>query len=470
MIRLWPRTLSGQWIALMLLAVALSQGAALLIYRIERWHAVRNVVREECLGRAVSAYRLTVSTAPEQQHAVLQTIETPLTRYWLSRHAPDDPAVPWASEAGAQLRRPTTGISRAGAAGSLFLQEAAAHPQIEAQWHSLPPHQWLPEQTLHWANLPEWNGFGFAIPLEGGQWFNMVYAKPDHLLRTRFTPGYYLTLAVTTAIFLLAALFIARRVSRPLRHLTHSAENLGRGVETALIPEEGPLDIRSTIGAFNRMQIRLRRFVEDRTRMLAAIGHDLRTPITSLRLRTEFLQDAETRERMIATLDEMQAMTEAALAFARSEAEPEAGRVVDLHALVESLCDDLGDLGWEVRFEGEGKLPCHCRPEALRRALRNVIENAIRYGHRARVTLWREGGEARIGIEDDGPGIPEVERERVFAPFVRLEISRNSHTGGVGLGLTIARSLLRSHGGEVQLATAEGGGLRVELHLPLHGR
>lgn len=199
--------------------------------------------------------------------------------------------------------------------------------------------------------------------------------------------------------------------------------------------------------------------------MLAAIGHDLRTPITSMRLRSEFVADEETRRKLLATLDEMQTMTEATLTFAREEAMREETRTVDLSALIESLCADLSDLGWDVTFRNGERIAYRCRPDALRRAVRNLIENAVRYGQRARVFLASTDNAIEVAVEDDGPGIAEQEFERVFAPFVRLENSRNRETGGVGLGLAIARSIVRGHGGDITLAN--GGGLHATIRLPL---
>ncbi|MGH6945491.1 MAG: sensor histidine kinase, partial [Geminicoccaceae bacterium] len=223
---------------------------------------------------------------------------------------------------------------------------------------------------------------------------------------------------------------------------------------------------RQATHAFNRMHERLQRFVQDRTRMLAAISHDLRTPITSLRLRAEFVEDEEARRKILETLDEMQRMIEATLAFAREEASREDTRTVDLAALIESLCEDLADMGMEVAFAGAEKTPYACRPVSLKRAIRNLVENAVAYGKRARVSLERVGEEFRVVIEDDGPGIPEADFERVFAPFVRLEESRSLETGGIGLGMAIARSVVRSHGGDIVLMNRPDGGLRATIRLP----
>ena len=275
----------------------------------------------------------------------------------------------------------------------------------------------------------------------------------------------------STAIMLVAILlivaFTASRATRPLRALAAQADALGRGTPEPPMPERGPSEVRSVTIAFNRMQERLSRFVSDRTRMLAAIGHDLRTPITSLKLRAELLDDEEAKAKITATLEEMQSMVEATLAFAREEATEEPARSVDLTALVATIVDDYADLGKDVRFtELTHRLPYRCRPTALKRAIANLINNAVQYGERARVTLSDDGSGPVIAIEDRGPGIPEDQLKEVFKPFVRLETSRNRATGGVGLGLAIARTIALSHGGDLILSNRPSGGLRAEIRLP----
>lgn len=461
---LWPRTLGGQLILVMLLAVAISQIVTLVIYRFERAHVVRNVIGEECIGRAVSAFRLTEGLPPSQRLETLSSVETPLTRLWIT-----DGEIPcpqeWQREARKHLLKPTSAIGRHSSTASIFAHDPILEQTSEASWENLPAGSWLLQQPIQVLDLPAWNGFGFSMKLDGNSCLNMVYAKPNALMRTTLTPGYYTALVITILIFAGAAIFIARRISQPLRHLAKSAEQLGRGQEYPLLNETGPDDIRSTVAAFNRMQVRLRRFLEDRTRMLAAIGHDLRTPITSLRLRTEFITDPEMRVKFHATLDEMQSMAEAALSFAQSDSPAEATRVVEINALLASICDDLAELGWNVEFQHNGRLPYPCRPAALRRAVRNVIENAVRYGDTARVSLHQSQDGVEILVEDDGPGIPEADREKVFDPFVRLENSRNRDTGGTGLGLSIARSIIRNHGGDITLSQ-KNAGLQVHIQLP----
>jgi signal transduction histidine kinase len=185
-----------------------------------------------------------------------------------------------------------------------------------------------------------------------------------------------------------------------------------------------------------------------------------------LRLRAEFVTDHDVQEKMLKTIDEIQTMTEAALAFVREEATAEATRTVDLSALVESLCDDLAELGHNVTFIDGTATNYRCRPDALRRAIRNLIENAVRYGEGARVSVLRTAKSIDIAIDDDGPGIPDEVMEQVFAPFYRLEDSRNRETGGVGLGLSIARAIARHHGGDVVLSN-RAKGLQATISLPL---
>ena len=224
--------------------------------------------------------------------------------------------------------------------------------------------------------------------------------------------------------------------------------------------------MQETIRAFNDMQERLSRFVLDRTKMLAALGHDLRTPITTLRLRAEFIEEDEVRQKILQTLDEMLEMAEATLSFAREEAAQEKTRLVDVGALISTVCADLADTGFPVECADTGSFTIRCRPSGLKRALRNILENAMAYGRRARVFVEHRRGDVAIMVDDDGPGIPKGDMERVFGPFVRLENSRNMDTGGVGLGLAIARSIVRSHGGDIALQNRAEGGLRVTITLP----
>tara|TARA_R110002096_G_scaffold31007_2_gene91874 strand:- start:98 stop:766 length:669 start_codon:yes stop_codon:yes gene_type:complete len=215
------------------------------------------------------------------------------------------------------------------------------------------------------------------------------------------------------------------------------------------------------------MQDRLTRFVSDRTRLLAALGHDLRSPLTALRVRAEMVDEQETREALVSSIEEMREMVDATLAFARGVATSEPYEPVDLQQFLEKLRTDMLD-GFEL--VPSAPVQVRLRPQALRRALRNILDNAVRYGGGARVSYGQEDDHAVIRIRDEGPGIPEPELDQVFEPFFRLEKSRSRETGGSGLGLSIARTLLRAHGGDVRLSNHPEGGLLAEVTLPLHPR
>ncbi|MEM8791279.1 MAG: ATP-binding protein [Pseudomonadota bacterium] len=304
-----------------------------------------------------------------------------------------------------------------------------------------------------------------SVLLPSGMWLNLEARTP--LGGARWVQPVLLSMGLMGTATVVIVVIVIRRLTRPLRALAGAAEGFGRGEVVEPIPETGPPEIRSATEAFNRMSNRLSRFVQDRMQILAAISHDLRTPMASLRLQAEMIEDAETRGRIMETLDEMQRMATSTLDLAREDAAREDTRMVDLGQLVEAVCNDLSDLGHDVAVDELPGVLSRCRVVALRRALRNLIENAVAYGKRARVSVHADGGEALIVIDDDGPGIPEDEQEAVFEPFVRLEPSRAKETGGVGLGLAIARSIARSHGGDITLKNRNGNGLRATLTLPL---
>ena len=230
------------------------------------------------------------------------------------------------------------------------------------------------------------------------------------------------------------------------------------------------MEVKRLTHAFNEMRDRVDRFIADRTRMLAAISHDLRSPITALRLRAELVDDEETREKLVQSVSELQEMTEAALTFAKADAARAPSVPTDVGALLESLADDIAETGGQVTFEtgladGERALVL-ARPGDIRRAVRNIIDNAVFYGGAAEMKLSRGADGFRIAVIDHGPGIEPARREEMFKPFVRGEASRNRETGGIGLGLAIARDIVRGHGGDILLETTPGSGLTVNIDLP----
>jgi signal transduction histidine kinase len=308
--------------------------------------------------------------------------------------------------------------------------------------------------------------FRVSVRLSDDSWlnFNAPVEPPSPFWSLRFALSMVVMLL---AVGILSAL-VVRYLTAPLASFARAAHRLGIDVKAPPLPESGPAEVRQAIQAFNQMQERLRRFVDDRTQMIAAISHDLGTPITRLRLRAEFIEDVGEQKKMLADLDDMEKMVSSALSLARDESSCEPDAMVDLRTLLQRVCDDKADDGQDVLLDaGEDPVPLSCRSAALRRALTNLIDNAAKYGHRARVSLRNTLEGVRIRIDDDGPGIPEDLHEEVFKPFRRLEASRSRETGGTGLGLTVARTIIRAHGGDLVLTNRSEGGLRVDVRLPL---
>jgi signal transduction histidine kinase len=275
-----------------------------------------------------------------------------------------------------------------------------------------------------------------------------------------------LLLLLLAVCFALAAILV-RMVTRSLQRLARAADALGEAPDGAPLAETGPGEVRRVIAAFNRMQERMRRQVRERAQLLGAISHDLKTPITRLRLRCEMLADPALRAKMQRDLEEMDAMVGSTLEFSRAMGKDARRQPVDIAALVETICEDRRETGEALRASGTPQAPYSADPQALRRCLENLVGNAVRYGQGAEIEIDDDGRRLRIAVRDRGPGIPEAQLERVFEPYYRIESSRNRASGGSGLGLTIARSIARWHGGDIRLRNAPGGqGLIAELVLP----
>ncbi|MEM6492320.1 MAG: ATP-binding protein, partial [Pseudomonadota bacterium] len=274
-------------------------------------------------------------------------------------------------------------------------------------------------------------------------------------------------LVVVSGVALAAGVVVARVLTRPIKRFSAAAYRLGRDADPEPLREDGASELKDAAIAFNAMQFRIARFVKDRAMTLAAISHDLRTPLTRHRLRLDALPDEGLRQRLIADVDEMDAMLRSALAFARDQSEAEPVQSLDLAALLRTIADEFEDQGADVSVSSDQRCVLAGRPIALKRLFENVIDNAVRYGGAARIALSVDGDEAIVIVDDDGPGVSASDAERVFEPFLRLDESRNAETGGTGLGLTIARGVARRHGGDVRIAPRLGGrGARIEVTLP----
>lgn len=295
-----------------------------------------------------------------------------------------------------------------------------------------------------------WAGFEFTLP-------QIVFVWPYHLLAN---------LLILLLVVLVLSLIAVRLATRPLLVLAEAAEDLGKNINHPPLAEHGSTEVRRAAQAFNTMQNRLVRYIQDRTRILAAMSHDLKTPITRLRLRAELLDDSGLKEKFDKDLQEMESMVTTTLDFMRGVDSQEALQPVDIMALLESIQADGKEMGQEISIKGTITRPYLGAPNALKRCLGNLIDNAIKYGTRADIALSDSENRLEIHIQDHGPGIPEAQLERVFEPFFRLEASRSRDTGGTGLGLSIARNIAQAHGGELVLCNLVSGGLEALLVLP----
>lgn len=288
---------------------------------------------------------------------------------------------------------------------------------------------------------------------------------PASVWRSNFSPILYLILAS----LVVSSFLIARMSMRPLQKMAAAAAALGQDIDRPPLPEQGTNEIIQATRAFNAMQARIRHNITQRTQMLAAITHDLQTPLTRMRLRLEKVSDDDLRERLIKDLAAMQILIKEGLELARSLDTNEALQTLDLDSLLDSLCADASDAGQAVSYQGCGSTMVTARPQALKRCLSNLIDNAIKYGESAQVSLELRHHSALIRIADQGPGIPDSYLDKVLEPFFRLESSRSRESGGTGLGLSIAQNIAQQHGTSLHLANRSEGGLEVSLSLPLLG-
>ncbi len=301
--------------------------------------------------------------------------------------------------------------------------------------------------------------FAVAVALGNGEWLNGEFYWP---VGESLLPGILFSGAVSAIMLVLLSVWIARRLAAPLRQLADAADQIQQGKPFARLPQQGPAPLRQTLASFNLMAQRMVPLVDSQRMVLASVGHDLRTPISSLRLKSEFIDDEELRNSVSGSLDELQCLTEAALQVARDGVSHELPRCVDLMALVESLCEGLIDVGETVSFVPDRAVEVRCRPNEIRRAVRNLIENAIKYAGSAEVVVRACGDQVLVEVSDRGPGLPAGALDQVFAPFTRgMAQDRPGH----GLGLTLARAIARAHGGDVRLENRTGGGLKATLGL-----
>jgi signal transduction histidine kinase len=445
--RLWPRTLGMQLVIVTSVAVFLSNAAVALWFELGSERFNESALTERALDRAASVATLMSSIPPKAREAATHALASKFWRFQI--HTGRNVVQPMNPEE-AKLAARLKGMLPAKSARmpvTVRFREAIPVDDMDREHHHPPPREMAIEMTMPVVRNTQLVATFFRPP--SPPW-------PAEILLAAFV-----AIVVASA----AAAYVARRVARPLSELADAASAVARGGAAPRLREVGPDDVRNAAIAFNAMTDQVTRTLESQRQLLSAVGHDLRTPITAMRINIEFVEDAELRDRLQKNLDELQDLTEAVLSAARG-AGGETRRQVDLAALVESVCADLDDLGEAVIWAGHKPAPLYCRSNEILRAVRNLIENAVAYGKKAEVAIEEFPDAYEIIVEDEGPGIPEEDRSRVFEPFVRLERSRNEETGGSGLGLTLVKAIAEGHGGAVILEDRPQGGLRACLRLP----
>jgi signal transduction histidine kinase len=443
--RLWPSSLAARTALVLLAGLAVVQMAGLTIHALDRLDVQRLAQSRDLAIRVAGVYRTMALTDPSRRATVITEMH----------RGPD-----------------------------LLATLSASPPQVDL------PEMPIPEQRLLRVNLslipmggPQlrwrelaiygghfWHHAVIGMRLSDGEWVNVTAELQP--LRPWHSPTFLVAFLLMTAAAAGLTLWAVRRLTEPVRTLARAAETLGRDVNAPPLPEDGPSEVATAAIAFNTMASRIRRFVQDRTELLTAIGHDLRTPITRLKLRAEFVDDEEQRGKILADLEELEAMVSATLAFGRDARTTEPVTPLDLAELLRTILDEAGDARPEVlnklNFDGPAHLTVRARSLSLKRVFVNLVTNAVNYGGSAMVRLSNPAnGVVVVEIEDDGPGIQPADLDRAFEPFHRGEPSRNRQTGGVGLGLPIARNIMRAHGGDVVIANRPTGGLRATVTLPV---
>jgi signal transduction histidine kinase len=462
--RLLPKSLFGQTLLVLVAGLIVSLLVGSWIYTLDREQTVRAVGGLAAAQRITNLTKLVQDTPREWRERIVAGLSDQNFRVSLSAQPPtivpndDDAVVAQAikeflidqlSLAPGQQPRVSASVPDS----TVF---AGSHPMMG------------PGPMMH--GFRGFGGFGgfrdlqVAVPLPDGQWLSFATALPES--GSAFSRQFLLSMGIMAIVILVVSVWAVRRVTAPLAAVSVAAERLGNDLNAPPMPETGTIETRQAARAFNTMQARLRGLIENRTRMLAAISHDLRTPLTLLRLRAENVENRQERDKMLAAIAEMDSMVGVTLQFARDEATTEIRRPTDIAALVQSIVDDMADAGLPVKMESVEPIVYECRPDALKRAIRNLLDNAVKYGNAASAAIQTTPKTIDIIIDDEGPGIPEQELSRVFDPFYRLEESRSRETGGVGLGLAIAQSIVQAQRGELVLSNRATGGLRAQISLP----
>ncbi len=456
------QSLPTQIAVLVLVSLAAAQIISIWMFFDERALAVRAAIGFEAVGRAANVARLLKEAPIELQDSIIAAANSPLVRFSVTK----TPEVQQSSSKDEELIVPRV---KALMATSHDIDIRVSLQEFNRSFEPM-PHLSTEMTELHMAMMQNEVAameMSLSIMLAEQRWINVRTRFEQPILQ--WSMFQILTFA-TTAIFILGTLFwfLITKIIKPLRELANAAEKLGRGEESSSLEVTGPVEVRDLTNAFNMMQQRIKRSISDRSRLLAALGHDLKSPLTALRVQIEMVDSSEERNPLLRSVEEMTTMVESTLTFARGMAANEETRSVRLRSLLEELESEIAVVSHEtieINMD-DPELQVRVKPIAFKRAIRNLIENALRYGDVASLDCYSIANEIVIEINDQGPGISPEELERVFDPFYRIEKSRSLATGGHGLGLSIARTIMRAHGGDVSLTNRKNGGLTATVTFP----
>lgn len=429
--KLWPRSLFGRLLLLMSAGLLVAQLAGSMLQSWDRQRTLGHTVSHELAQRIGAIYRVVDAETGPQRQPMASLLSTP----GLQIHIVD--AAPPPTEAAPSMLDDLPGH---------ITEVLGERAEVRA------------------TELPQLGKFAFKLHLRlsSGEWLQLHGNAPEGVFALPWNLLFNLGLMLVAVVLLVA--MAARSTVRPLTELARAANSLSRNLRSPPVPETGPTEVREAAQAFNAMQSRIRSGIEERERFLAAVSHDLKTPLTRMRLRTEMMTDAPLQAQLRTDVDDMLQLLDGTLDFLRGKAVEEVPQRVDLVALVESLVEDYQGVG-TVTLQAPDALQWSCRPKAIKRALTNLIDNALKYGGQAHVVLAAGPSGVEVLVQDKGPGLPEDELQKVFEPFYRVEHSRNRDTGGAGLGLAIVRQIAQSHGGDVQLSNRAEGGLQARLSM-----
>jgi signal transduction histidine kinase len=466
---LWPQSLFGRLLAASVAAVLVAQAAALLLIAQERERFVLQGSVREWSRRITEITAMLAPLDPAARADAISQLSAPHGRQHREQGPPPGPGGPG---------------PRAGPRGFVRLPLLSDFEQtLKEQVHgALGPDYGIevaptaePAPPAILMPVPFYEAHELAAHQSSAQRYDVIvrFAAGDAVtFRVTRLPGgaplphnLFLNLALVVLLLVIVLYVAARNITRPLTELARAADSVGRQLQPAQLQERGARELREAAHAFNTMQDRLHRYLDSRSRVLAAMSHDLKTPLTRLRLQVETLENPPMQERIGKELDEMESMVHEALSLFRGLDDGEPAAPVDIDALLAQIAGEFTDMGDTVTLSGSALKPFVGKPQALKRCLTNLIANAIKFGTRAHVQV-EDGSELIIRIRDSGAGIPSAELERVFEPFYRLESSRNRDSGGTGLGLSIARDIAQAHGGTLTLANLPAGGLEALLSLP----